>query len=137
MLSLLVEPTEEPILYRPVTRLDRTQKQILRGEIQAMLDQLDRFVQQIGLPPAQERLEQQLRAELSVSWMNIEECRPKRMAGYGRLEPRSAQVIETAVDQFAAACLRLSNLVDQFEQAAEPLNEEDEPDETDPTEHHG
>ena len=114
---LLSETEFTGILYYRRSRIDSKHSRIVRKKISKALDEVAKFVKKLHLTPVEENIEGSIMAEMSISWENLEECRSKRMQGYGDLDPNTAALIDPIIGSLARRAIALSNLV-----VSEPKN---------------
>lgn len=95
------------------------QASITETERQRLLEQLDGFHSALGefagrfeLRPRPVELAQVLNAEFSTAWVMLENCRPKRMKGYGvRFDPDASEALNRCVDGLLERVGKLRNEV--------------------------
>lgn len=92
--------TDEGILRVVHTSLDPAERERLLGELDRFHAALHRFAAQFQLEPRAMNLAQLLNAEFSTAWVMLENCRPKRMKGYGVVfDPGSAAKLDGEVEE--------------------------------------
>lgn len=95
--------TGEGILRVVQTSIDPAERERLLRELDHLHGALHRFAAQFELEPRPTNLAQLLNAEFSTAWVMLENCRPKRMKGYGvDFEPGVATKLNGEVDQLLA-----------------------------------
>ena len=110
---LLSDGNESGILFSRKSHLNDQTRELIHQKIVATLKELEEYAAILGLKPSKESLESVIMAEMGISWENLEECRSKRMRGYGSLSPRSVEMIDPAIDHFAGIALELSRMATQ------------------------
>jgi hypothetical protein len=75
--------TGEGILRVVQTSIDPAERERLLREVDLFHAELHRFAAEFELEPRPMNLAQLLNAEFSTAWVMLENCRPKRMKGYG------------------------------------------------------
>ncbi len=108
---LLSEENEVGIFYSQKTQLSTEKRSIIQKTISQTLEELGVFAKKLGLITFEENVESEIMADMSISWESIEECRSKRLRGYGNLDPRTVQLLDPAITHFANIALALSGLV--------------------------
>ena len=84
----------------------------LLGKVGQLRERLADFAAQFGLQPHTMDIRQILNAELSTAWVMLENCRPKRMKGYGvPFSEDVRQAIEASVEELLAQVRELQKLV--------------------------
>ncbi|HMN15536.1 MAG TPA: hypothetical protein PKD55_24735 [Bellilinea sp.] len=109
--QLLLEEDVDGIFFSRKSRLSPTKRQYIQKKIFQTLKELANFANQLGLNSTEESVENEIMADMSISWENLEECRSKRLKGYGELDPLVAQLVDPAIDHFARIALELSSLI--------------------------
>jgi hypothetical protein len=107
---LISEDNEVGILYFQKSQLDSQMRELIHKKIVATLRELELLVNNLGLKPFEENVENTIMAEMSICWENLEEIRSKRMKGYEELDPQAAELIDSAIDHFANIALELSSM---------------------------
>jgi hypothetical protein len=78
---------------------DAERERLLR-EIDLFHAELHKFAARFELEPRAVDLTQLLNAEISTAWVMLENCRPKRMKGYGvAFDPAAAAKLDSEVDR--------------------------------------
>ncbi len=109
--QLLSEEDETGIFYSRKSQLNPKKRQFIQQRISQTLNELAHFAKKMGLRSIEESVESEIMADMSISWENIEECRSKRLQGYGILNPRAVQIIDPMIIYFAQTAIELSDLV--------------------------
>jgi hypothetical protein len=92
--------TDEGILRVVRASLEPAERERLLREIDLFHAELHRFAAQFELEPRAINLAQLLNAEFSTAWVMLENCRPKRMKGYGvAFDPSTAAKLDGEVDE--------------------------------------
>jgi hypothetical protein len=90
----------EGILRVVQTSIDPAERERLLREIDLFHAALHRFAAEFDLEPRPMSLAQLLNAEFSTAWVMLENCRPKRMKGYGvAFDPDTATALNAEVDR--------------------------------------
>jgi hypothetical protein len=80
--------------------IDPRERQRLANEIERLRMALERFAAHFELQARPVDLAQVLNAEFSTAWVMLENCRPKRMKGYGvAFDPETAAALNSGIDQ--------------------------------------
>jgi hypothetical protein len=108
---LLNSRDEIGILYYRKSRLSSQRRQLIQKKVSSALIDLAIFVKKLELEPIRDNLEGMIMGEMSISWENLEECRSKRLRGYGKLDPIAVEVIDPAIDQLARTALEINRLI--------------------------
>jgi hypothetical protein len=108
---LLSEKDVVGIFYSRKSRLSPIKRLFIQKKILQTLKELAHFANQLGVNSAEESIESEIMADMSICWENIEECRSKRLQKYGKLNPRAVQLIDPAINYFAHTAIELSDLV--------------------------
>lgn len=109
--QLLSEEDENGIFYSRKTHLSPRKRLFIQKKIFQTLKELAYFANQMGLGSIEESVESEIMADMSISWENIEECRSKRLQGYGKIDPRAVLIIDPAINHFSQIAIGLSSLV--------------------------
>ncbi|MCE5318064.1 MAG: hypothetical protein LLG04_11995 [Parachlamydia sp.] len=120
--QLLSEEDEAGIFYSRKSHISPGKRLFIQKRISQTLKELAYFANQMGLGLTEESVESEIMADMSISWESIEECRSKRLRGYGKLDPRAVQIIDPAINYFARTAIELSSLVADSSQ--DDINEE-------------
>ncbi len=90
----------EGILRVVHTSIDPAERERLLREVDLFHAALHRFAAEFELEPRPMNLAQLLNAEFSTAWVMLENCRPKRMKGYGvTFDPATASTLNAEVDR--------------------------------------
>lgn len=108
---LLSEEDEDGIFYSRKSNLSLEKRLFIQERISRILKDLADFANKMGLNSTEESVESEIMAEMSISWENIEECRSKRLQGYGKLNPNAVKMIDPAINYFAQTAIELLDLV--------------------------
>lgn len=80
--------------------IDDGERERLLREVDLLHAALHKFAAQFELEPKAVDLTQLLNAEVSTAWVMLENCRPKRMKGYGvAFKPEVAERLNGEVDR--------------------------------------
>lgn len=101
---------ETGILYRRKTQMDEHQQQLARQKVQQALTELEALAAMLGFEAVEESQEAVIRAEMSVGWATLEDCRPARLRGYGKMNPELAAAIDPSLAQLSKLALEISRL---------------------------
>jgi len=94
------------------TDLDAERRNRLLELLEAFRRDLTELVEQFRLQHRPVDLAQILNAEFSSAWVMLENCRPRRMKGYGiAFDPAVAAALDSAVDRLTARVDQLRALV--------------------------
>lgn len=92
--------TGEGILRVVQTSIEPAERERFLRELEQLHTALHRFAAQFELEPRPMNLAQLLNAEFSTAWVMLENCRPKRMKGYGvAFDPAVAAKLNGEVDK--------------------------------------
>ena len=90
----------EGILRVVEASIDPAERERLLREIDLFHAALHRFAAEFELEPRPMNIAQLLNAEFSTAWVMLENCRPKRMKGYGvPFDPAAATNLNGEVDR--------------------------------------
>lgn len=92
------------VLLRWHAALDESQVAQLKRLEDATLEQLMALRIGLDLWPRVEDLQHQLFSAFSILWADLEDTRPRRMVGYGEIEPAATSVLEPAIEKLVAIC---------------------------------
>lgn len=108
MERLLSESTPGGIVRAVEDTVAADERASLLDEIRQLRNELQRFAEHYSLQRHPVDLRQILNAELSSAWVMLENCRPKRMKGYGvEFDPMARAALEDNVEQLLARVLAL------------------------------
>jgi hypothetical protein len=111
---LLEENDAEGFLYEKFNSLDSIQRNQVHKKIKEALKKLDLVVKKIGLEPRKEIIEQSIKAEMSISWANLIECRSDHFKGYGKFDPDSAMKLDAEIEPLVEISNEIFNLVTAY-----------------------
>lgn len=109
--QILTEGDVAGILFERRLALTAAQREQARDQIAQALQTLASFAHRLGLERSLEDPARIVMAEMSVSWANLEDCRPKRLKSYGELSPEIAREIDPAIDQLVNIAMKLTRLI--------------------------
>jgi hypothetical protein len=100
-------------IVRPVrASLGDARRERLAKELEAFRIALGRFSAEFELQSRPVDLAQVLNAEISTVWVMLENCRPKRMKGYGAaFEPEIAAALNGSIDRLLEEVARLRHAI--------------------------
>jgi hypothetical protein len=100
----LLRPDDRAGIVRAIeNNLPEANRELLRGRIEELRAALGRFADDFGLEKRPLTLQQVLSAELASLWVMLENCRPKRMKGYGQSFSEEARTaLEEALEGLLA-----------------------------------
>jgi hypothetical protein len=104
-------PEFEGILFRRGTSLTEEQRTKILEEIAEGLDLIAQMAGYFDLQPIDEDLGAAIRGQMSADWANLMDTRAKKLARFGKVEPRLAQVLDPGIERLALLAIRLVNLV--------------------------
>ncbi len=105
---LFSEGTQNGIVRTIEDTLDAEEHITFLREIRQLRDELHKFAEEYSLQHHPVDIRQVLNAELSSAWVMLENCRPKRMKGYGvEFDPAARTALEASVEQLLARVLVL------------------------------
>ena len=114
--QLLSEENETGIFYSRKSSLSSEKRLIIQKKISQTLNELALFAKKMEFSTTEENIESEIMADMSISWENLEECRSKRLRGYGNLDPRAVKLIDPAINHFSHTALELYGLVEVHSQ---------------------
>ncbi len=98
--QLLAEGGRTGIVQTVEDTLSADDREFLLERIARLRSLLHAFAQQFSLPQQPMDIRQVLNAELSSAWVMLENCRPKRMKGYGvEFDPAARVALEDSVQE--------------------------------------
>jgi hypothetical protein len=90
----------EGVLRVVRTSIDERRRERLALALDRFRATLEEFAARFELRPRPVELSQVLNAEFSSAWVMLENCRPKRMKGYGvAFDPAAAEALNHSVDR--------------------------------------
>ena len=110
-LYLIDAGEENGIFYHRSIHISPLRRELLRQKILKTLDELTEISETLGFDVTDENVEKIIQSEMNISWEGIEECRTKRLKGYGKLNPKAAAIIDPMIHRLSVAALELSSLV--------------------------
>ena len=99
------------IALRIAPELDAEQRTAFLAEIEAVRSRIAHVATTFGVPCTEQSEVQALRALLSTIWQALEESRPVRMRGYGRIDDTIAPVLEAEISALIAEVERLRSIL--------------------------
>lgn len=107
--------TGEGIVRVVRSSIEEAERERLLREIDLLHASLHEFAEEFELEPRAVDLMQLLNAEVSTAWVMLENCRPKRMKGYGLpFEPAVAERLNGEVDRLLQRVTVLRREIAQF-----------------------
>ncbi len=100
---LLAEGGQAGIIRSVEDTLSAEEGAAMREKIRRLRDDLNAFATKFCLQRRPMDIRQVLNAELSSAWAMLENCRPKRMKGYGvEFDPQMRAALEESVERLVA-----------------------------------
>lgn len=94
-----LEGSGEGIVRVVRSSIDAPERERLANELERLRAALERFAAHFELQERPVDLAQVLNAEFSTAWVMLENCRPKRMKGYGvAFDPADAAALNDGID---------------------------------------
>lgn len=94
------------------TSIDESDRARLADELERLRAALERFAAEFELQARPVDLAQVLNAEFSTAWVMLENCRPKRMKGYGvAFDPADAATLNGSIDRLLGEVETLRNTI--------------------------
>lgn len=95
-----LEGSGEGIVRVVRSSIDDRERERLANELDRLRAALERFATHFELQARPVDLAQVLNAEFSTAWVMLENCRPKRMKGYGvAFDPADAAALNGGIDR--------------------------------------
>jgi len=113
------------IFYSYKNHISTTKQKLIHNKIKKTLLYLDDLSKVLGVEAFEYSVERMIMGELSISWENLEECRPKNLKRYGELKPQAIELIDPAIDYLIGVILDISELA-RSDVQADRLIDEDE-----------
>jgi hypothetical protein len=104
-------PESDGILIRRKINLTEEKRAKVLDEILAGLEFVSQLAESLYLQPVDEDLGAEIRGQMSINWANLMDTRAKKLARYGEVDPRLAQVLDPGIERLAYLALSLANLV--------------------------
>ncbi len=103
MESLLTEGGQSGIVRAVEDTLSTEERASLLEEVRRLRDALHSFARQFSLQRHPVDIRQVLNAEVSSAWVMLENCRPKRMKGYGvEFDAHTRAALEESVEHLVS-----------------------------------
>ncbi|RJQ17906.1 hypothetical protein C4573_00975 [Candidatus Woesearchaeota archaeon] len=103
----LLTSEEEGILFHRDVRLDAEDRKQILCKIDKAFTIIKETARRFNLEVFEENIEREILAEMSISWENLEECRSKRVKGYGDLSSNAAELIDKTITELVEINLDL------------------------------
>ncbi|SRR5712691_766052 len=108
MERLLTEGGQDRIVRAVEGTISADERASLRESVQKLREALHLLAERFSLERRPLDIRQVLNAELSSAWVMLENCRAKRMKGYGvEFEPQVSAALEESVEQLLAQVIAL------------------------------
>ncbi|MCX7670855.1 MAG: hypothetical protein N2439_12375 [Anaerolineae bacterium] len=104
----LADGEEAGILYRRRLNLPAERRAALREQIALALAQIAALAERFGLTPAEESLESNMAALMSVDWANLCDLRSDKLRRYGEVDDRLADLLDADIAALAERALALA-----------------------------
>jgi len=95
---------EDGVMLRCHASLDESQRAQLKAVEDATMEQLKLLRDTLHLQPRVEDMQHQLRSAFSILWADLEDERPGRMVGYGKIEPLAISVLDPGIGKLIDLC---------------------------------
>jgi hypothetical protein len=95
---------ENGVMLQRHAALDESQIAQLKTIEDATMEQLTLLRDALHLRPRREDLQHQLLSAFSILWADLEDERPGRMVGYGKIEQAAINVLEPAIGKLVELC---------------------------------
>ena len=109
---LIVDGDRKCILYSFRTNLSTKKNELIRSKIKETLSYLAIVSKELELKPREYSIERIIKSEMSLCWESLEECRPKRMKGYGEYPLHNKESIESMIDHLTGSINFITALAD-------------------------
>lgn len=103
---LLVED-ESGILYSRTSDFSPADIQTLNNKISSAFEILQQFTSVLEIEPRSEDPLKTIKAQLSLSWVGLEDCHAKQVRSYGKLNDATAVTIDQGIEQLIQTLLEL------------------------------
>jgi len=107
--QLLVED-ESGILYSRTSAFSPTEIQTLNNKISSAFEILQQFTSVLEIEPRPEDPLKTIQAQLSLSWVGLEDCHAKQVRSYGKLNDATADTIDMGIEQLIQTLLELMQI---------------------------
>ncbi len=108
MERMLSENSQDSVVRAVEDTLSPDERASFLDEVRQLREELHRLAQQYSLQRHPVDIRQVLNAELSSAWVMLENCRPKRMKGYGvEFDPAVRASLEENVERLLARVITL------------------------------
>lgn len=112
MEALLTKPSGESLAESVEDTISAANHEALLQGLVRLRQELQEFIAEFHLQRHRWDIRQILDAELSTAWVMLENCRPRRMKGYGlEFEPATREALEQAVERLLESVRSLRKLV--------------------------
>ena len=95
---LLEEKEAQGFLFKRSNTLEPGQRIQIEKKLNEALQKLHLVIKKIGLKPREEKSEQIIIAEMSMSWANLIECRSDHLKGYGEIDREYAMILDPEIE---------------------------------------
>jgi hypothetical protein len=103
MRRLLREQGQQGIIRRITNTMSDAKRTEISKKLQVLLELFEEFAAQFSLEHHPLDLQRVVEAELSSLWVNLQDCRPDRMKGYGQpFAPDAKILLERSVEGLLA-----------------------------------
>ena len=109
--SLTIE--DEGILFHREIDLNKKDSEIILDRVNDAITLINKYAKKINLESIEENIEREIVAEMNIAWENLEECRSKRVKGYGDLSSNAAELIDRAIDELIKINLEIISIVEK------------------------
>jgi hypothetical protein len=109
LIEVLDHPQMSGITYSVQGAIDPQSDAVARPEIEAMLKEVELLKEFFRLPTQAQSAKRVIHSCLSEVWVILNECKPERIQGYGKLNDSDSRYLDEHID---ALLLRLRRLED-------------------------
>lgn len=110
----LITINDQGILFHRTNLLNRKDVGEILNRIDIALEMIKRYADLFHFEPFDEDIAHEIVAEMSISWQTLEECRPERIAGYGDLPKKSADLIDGVIDDLVEKALEILEITKSY-----------------------
>jgi hypothetical protein len=107
LIDVLDHPQMRGITYSVEGTIDPRSDAAARPEIDAMLKEVELLKKLFRLPTEVQSTERSIHSCLSEVWVTLNECKPERMQGYGKLNKVDSRYLDEHIDALLLMLTRL------------------------------
>ncbi|WP_152966416.1 hypothetical protein [Ornatilinea apprima] len=110
LISRLLVEDESGILYSRTSAFSPAEIQTLNEKIAAAFEVLQKFTSVLEIESRTEDPLKTIQAQLSLSWVGLEDCHAKQVRSYGKLNDATADTIDQGIEQLIQTLLELMQI---------------------------